>query len=150
MIAKSTHRDLTRLLQYKGDLRASLESFLEKHAPRRRKPSLRKAEKEEKKLGKKGARADVRAACVARCNQQCEACGQPSMYIGPLEMDHFYGRAFSESVETCWMLGPECHRQKTENDPTREFWDAKFAIHCKLYGYPFRPRLTKQLTGSSK
>jgi hypothetical protein len=89
----------------------------------------------------------IRAICVERSKWKCEACGrgewdQPNGWFAPMEMDHMWSRSREESVESCWMLcgGPQgCHRQKTDNKPSRLFWVRKFGIHCALHGY------TKQL-----
>jgi 5-methylcytosine-specific restriction endonuclease McrA len=93
-------------------------------------------------------RQAVRAECVKRAGGKCENCC--ARFVGgPLEMDHFHGRAVSETVETCWLLCRECHRQKTENNPNRQAWDDWFRKHCEKHGYPFRARLTKTLRGAA-
>jgi 5-methylcytosine-specific restriction endonuclease McrA len=131
-------------------LRAAVAaSFAEKLAPRRSVKKVlpfkpRAEKKEEKRLGRKEARAAVRAACVARSDGRCEACPEAAIYGERLEMDHFYGRAFSESVETCWMLCSPCHRLKTENNPSREAWDRWFMEHCARHGFAFRKRFYRE------
>lgn len=113
--------------------------LLARFAKARRPVPQRKIEKAEKRLAKKGARSAVRLAVEVRAKGSCEACELASLH--PLEMDHFYGRARSESVETCWMLCRGCHREKTENLPSRRHWDVEFRIHCRWHGYDFKPRL---------
>jgi hypothetical protein len=50
-------------------------------------------------------------------------------------MDHFWGRAREESVESCWMLCPRCDARKTENKPSRAQWLINFGQHCASYEY---------------
>ena len=80
--------------------------------------------------------AVIRAICVERGGGRCEACG-----VDPwrgISMDHFWGRAREESVESCWMLcaGPTgCDRQKTDNFPSRLHWVRLFGVHVALHRY---------------
>jgi len=87
------------------------------------------------KDARKEFRRMVRTRCVERAAGRCECgCG---VYVGTeaLHLDHFWGRAREESIESCWMLAPRCDRDKTENKPTRRAWLAFFAAHCLRNGY---------------
>lgn len=33
------------------------------------------------------------------------------------------------------MLSPVCHHWKTDNFPSKAYWLAKYACHCKRHGY---------------
>jgi hypothetical protein len=89
--------------------------------------------KEAKRAAEAAVRAEVRAACVARAEGDCEACAR---FAGAaLHLDHFWGRAREESVESCWMLCPGCDHEKTENKPTRQHWLHLFSFHCRNEGY---------------
>lgn len=95
-------------------------------APVRRKPKPKE---------KRQATADVRAAVLERANGLCECgCARPFVLRGP-ELDHFFGRARSESVESCWVLRSDCHHRKTNNVPNAAVWLEKFRAHCVHYNY---------------
>jgi len=104
--------------------------------------------REEKRLTRKGRVALVRPQVEARAAGACECgCGWPvGRGFFPPEWDEFYGRQHI-SVEETWFLSRACHRAKTENEPSREEWDRRFAAHCARQGYTFRPRLTKDIRG---
>jgi hypothetical protein len=74
----------------------------------------------------------VYEAVRERAAGACECCGR-SLLIP--ELDHFEGRARSESIETCWMLTRDCHVSKSANDPSAAVWLTRFALHCRRYGY---------------
>ncbi len=51
-------------------------------------------------------------------------------------LDHFFGRAKAEeTIETCWVLRPECHYEKTRNWPSARHWLLKFLVHCGRHAY---------------
>jgi len=79
-----------------------------------------------------------------RAGGRCEACG---FLRRDLTLDHWEGgngrRRQHESVETCWMLCTRCNRDRTENDPSAEFWNRIRSAHCDRYGYPYVPHLVK-------
>lgn len=112
--------------------------------PPQRFPKPDPADRERKHHEKHGRKARktmaVYDAVATRAAGMCE-CGCDralgdvlSFYAAP-EMDHFWGRARAESVETCWMLRAECHRDKTNNRPDRREWLGRFAQHCLRYEY---------------
>lgn len=75
----------------------------------------------------------VRAACVVRSEGKCEAC---SRWAGEaLRCDHFFGRARSEEVSTCWMLCPKCDEAKTQNRPAAATWLKKFLEHTAKHHF---------------
>lgn len=95
-----------------------------------------------KRLAKRlahGIRTDlVRAEVWRRSEGRCEACGlQIPDEIG--ELDHFIGgsrRRRLTNTSNCWRLDPECHRNKTNNKPSRAWWLGLFEEHCENHGYP--------------
>jgi 5-methylcytosine-specific restriction endonuclease McrA len=93
--------------------------------------TLRKP-KEAKRKAKREARGEVGAAVMDRAHGRCECCGSGD---GLLELEHFFGRARAESLETCWALCRACHRSKTDNDPSAAWWLKRFARHCEHYRY---------------
>lgn len=77
----------------------------------------------------------IRHAVFLRANNRCECgCGrwvtEESMHL-----DHFWGRARDESVESCWALHLECDTQKTLNRPDWATWGQKFLEHARHHGY---------------
>lgn len=104
--------------------------------PAHAKPRPTKAEKQEETSA-------IREACLKRAAGKCECgCGQ---YLGPAvgdpaymmlttmpELDHFFGRGRGrppQSVETCWILRADCHREKTNNRPDVATWLRRFLAH---------------------
>lgn len=56
--------------------------------------------------------AEIRAACVKRCEGKCEMCGQPEHPSFPLEMHHLLSggrRRWDQKVTNCLMVCPFCH-----------------------------------------
>jgi hypothetical protein len=90
--------------------------------------------KQAKRKAKREATRDVRAAVLKRAGGDCENCGWGGL-AAQLELDHFEGKARSESVETCWLLCRVCHRLKTNNQPSTTNWLDVFAFHCRKHGY---------------
>lgn len=106
-------------------------------APKRVKPirKQRLAAKKAKRASKKEARSDVRAAVVARANGACE-CGCGGWFgfgFAAETMDHFWGKARSESLESCWALRWDCHQRKGAG-PSAE-WLGRWMRHCLKHGY---------------
>jgi hypothetical protein len=114
------------------ELRAAL-----KPSPKARAFSRAKREaKKTKAQGKKEKRQSVRAAVFERAGGECECgCGRVFGPADPGELDHFFGKAREESVESCWALTRWCHHQKTVNAPSAAEWLARFAGHCAKYLY---------------
>lgn len=77
----------------------------------------------------------VRAAVFARAEGVCECgCGK-SLDNAPEatgELDHFFGRD-SETVETCWALRRDHHREKTDGFPSAGYWCLLFLAHCRRH-----------------
>lgn len=107
----------------------------------RRGSAQRRKEKRKELTEAIAATSEVRRMVMLRAAGQCEA----RAIRGGLhtfrcrtqgsEFDHFFGRARSESVETCWFLCTACHRLKTENKPSSAWWLEAFLSHAELYGY---------------
>lgn len=119
-----------------GKLRARAEQLLEEHEASRarrlvRSLPRRKAEAADH-AGEVRATKAVRRAVASRASGRCEATGADGT---KLHMDHFFGRARSETVETCWMLSPAADFDKTHNIPSRRFWLLRFRRHAALHGY---------------
>jgi hypothetical protein len=131
------------------DLRR-LHELLEEKTVAKVRPLRRKRTAEEKaskaaKLSKRAARhrrtSDVRIPVMKRAGLVCE-CGCKRWFkgfAGAATMDHFFGKARAESVETCWALRADCHAEKTDNKlhgkTDRAAWLRKFIAHCDRYGY---------------
>lgn len=82
-----------------------------------------------------------REVCLTRSAGNCECgCGYAlteggGLQNGTPELDHFFGRGkVKQSVETCWILRADCHREKTNNRPDAATWLRKFIEH--LHGIP--------------
>ncbi len=93
--------------------------------------------KEAKKKTKKEEAAEIRDLVLERADGFCESClinFDPDLRPG--ELDHFWGRGKErQRVENCWALCRGCHRAKTDNIPTRNYWLTGFALHCESHGY---------------
>lgn len=75
----------------------------------------------------------VREEVLARAGDACECgCGKG---LPPGELDHVFGRGRAESVESCWMLTPRCHFERTNSFPDAETWWRKFIEHALRHGY---------------
>lgn len=98
-------------------------------------PAKRKTAK--KKRTKKQETRAIWDAVFTRAGAHCE-CGCGLQFGGgaaTAELDHFEGRARSESVESCWLLRRTCHRYKSESVPSAAAWLQTFIWHCKKHGY---------------
>jgi len=112
------------------DLVKAVDSALR---PKRAVTSARKVRRI-KTAARRQKTSDIRDLVAARASGSCEACGS----VHELQLDHFFGgssRKALESVDTCWLLCAECHRQKTVNLPSPTVWLARFMIHAKSHGY---------------
>lgn len=126
------------------DIRRALEELRRALAPRPRKslpfPSRREA-KAAKKKTKRERTAEVYAAVAKRAGGRCECgCGNvlaPASVGGWWRptLDHFWGKARSETVETCWLIAWIHHEDKTHNRPSRAAWLDRFQVHCWAHGY---------------
>jgi len=76
----------------------------------------------------------IRAAAVERSGGACESCGE---WAGEAaHCDHFFGRGHvAESLETVWMLCPNCDLLKTNNKPSSAWWMREFRTHALIHGY---------------
>lgn len=99
----------------------------------------------EKALRKESRReetAAIREACLQRANGVCECgCGR-AVIADPAfanldnkaELEHPFskgkGARLPQSVETCWILRADCHRERTNNRPDAATWWRKFIAHC--------------------
>lgn len=93
-------------------------------------------------------RQDIRTAVFLRAGGACECgCGEQirddrkdggCFPEARGEVDHFFGRGagrLPESEQTCWVLRPACHREKTLNRPDAATWCRKFANHAERHGF---------------
>lgn len=148
----SDRRTLNQLMtKGRGDIRASLQSLLDRSVPHRLvKPMQRKREavERQKRLSKREETARIRAAVEARAEGCCEYCSSTFSFPDPAEMDHWLGgsgrRRQEQSVETCWLLHRNCHRLRQEALPSAAHWNENFKRHCKKYGYRFTPHIEHQ------
>ena len=83
-----------------------------------------------------GETARVRRICVERSNGLCECgCGRAVTRVTG-ELDHFFSRGKAPTTErTCWFIAVPCHHWKTDNFPSKAYWLASFALHCKRHGF---------------
>ena len=138
-ITAQTARDalyyIERLLP--GGTRATDELRRALRLKPKRKPDTRKTAKQARRATKRLSRAAIRARVIARASGECECgCGRGfGLPWGMLELDHQFGRARSESFETCWAIRADCHYDKTKNQPSVAYWLLKFIAHCKKHGY---------------
>jgi len=136
-ISKRACRDLLAhvrsVTRYAGNVATNLlraQAELER-AVERKAPSPSKKARESKREAKRDRTAAVRELVMHRARGQCEFCTATS---AALELDHFAGRARSESVESCWALCFSCHRAKTNNAPSAAYWLERFISHCERLG----------------
>jgi hypothetical protein len=100
--------------------------------------ALARKPKESKRKQKREETFLVRAEVFRRANGVCECgCGRPltTALAGGPTLDHFFGRARAESIETCWALRWDCHVMKTENRPSATSWLDRFVTHCRRHMY---------------
>ena len=119
-----------------GKVRMRAEQLLKEHEAARAKKLARSLPRRKAEAadhaGEVRATKTVRRSVARRARGRCEATGA----AGPkLSMDHFFGRARSETVETCWMLSPAADFDKTNNIPSRRYWLLRFRRHAALHGY---------------
>jgi 5-methylcytosine-specific restriction endonuclease McrA len=126
-----TARDLAEANRYADRVLARAKA----HARRKgeREPRSTGPTRLDRKDAERIARAAVREVCVERAGGRCEACGE--IHGAALQMDHFWGRARDESIQSCWMVCPKCHFDKTNNRPSRGVWLGGFSLFCERYGY---------------
>jgi hypothetical protein len=127
------------LQPYLDELRAGLGDNPE-HPIRNVAQKFFGASRRPSKEEKRDVTASIREACLQRAGGKCECgCGVPAVdwdkgYSFPeakAELDHFAGRGkVKQSVETCWILRANCHREKTDSRPDAATWLRKFIAHC--------------------
>jgi hypothetical protein len=112
--------------------RATAEKCLASYPFTKRKPPRAK-----RPGGKRANTSAVYQAVEERAENWCECgCGKPLAEVPWLAnpiLDHFEGRARSESLETCWMLRRDCNDDRTANRPNAREWLEKFMRHCRKY-----------------
>lgn len=112
--------------------------LLRRSPPLPRKPRGAPKRKREKLATRKEEMARVRRLVWIRSLGRCE-CDCGAVLSGPDagELDHFRGganRAAGTTTGNCWRLAPSCHRMKTLNRPSRDYWVTKFQWHCERNG----------------
>lgn len=129
--------------------RASLVDRIDRALSVPRGVKLARKEKRAKKETRREKVSAIREAVMARAKGHCEYCG---VHHSPLEMDHALGgssRRVLESVAGCWGLCLVCHRAKTVNAPSAEYWLEKFLKHSSRHGYDAEPqRVARARLGS--
>jgi 5-methylcytosine-specific restriction endonuclease McrA len=114
--------------RYLADLRAALK-------PKRSVVAAAKVRRA-KKATKRDAFAAIRGAVVKRADGNCEACFRSLSELDRGEADHFWGRVRTPTTcQNVWLLCFSCHREKTANKPSPDFWLASFEQHVSRYGY---------------
>lgn len=110
-------------------------SHLDAELKPKRSIKLAKVRRTSKRLTKKEETAKVYSWVENRAAGKCEACGMSFSELVRPELDHFAGRIrVKQSPDNCWMLGTHCHKQKTLNLPSAEYWLEKFISHCDRWG----------------
>lgn len=112
------------------------------HAALRPSPNLRASKraragtKKEKSALKRVATSDIRSEVIRRAGGECEACGEGFGNWNLDQLDHFWGRGkVPQSAENCWLIHQSCHRQKTDNHPSRALWLERFRAHAIRNGF---------------
>lgn len=142
----SDRRALKLITQSKGDVRASLLSFLSK--PKHYKKPIQKAReaKEQKeRLSKRGGVDAIYKAVEKRAAGWCECgCGRQLLkntWLWHPELDEWLNgngrRQQKRAVATCWMLTRYCHRLRQRYAGGAPLWNSLFEKHCAKYGYRF-------------
>ncbi len=123
--------------QLTGPAREELRRAAEKAGRAKATRASRERPKAAKLRAKRAATSAVYDAVAERAGQVCECgCGRWFRGLhGAQQLDHYEGRARSESVDTCWMLRSDCHARKTANSPSAVWWRSRFLEHCKRYDY---------------
>lgn len=116
-----------------AELRAAIAKATRASATRRK----LKQPKAEKRATKRQRTKSVRALVMERAQGGCECgCGRPfESFSGVPTLDHFWGVAREESLESCWALRADCHRRKTDSVPSKRCWLTRFVIHCREHDY---------------
>lgn len=113
-----------RLLEEHG---AAHKRRLARTLPRRKAATAERADRT-------GARQALRLAALSRAGGRCEACGD-EVGSKTAELDHFFGRARHEDIETVIVLCRPCHFAKTNSMPSRLAWLHRFRRHAERLGY---------------
>lgn len=116
-----------------GDLGRAYSELQRALAPKPKSSQVRKTER--KRRAKREETRDIYEQVAERAGGRCEACRLMFTLLNPGELDHFRSRRHGQSVESCWLIHGGCHRQKTNNVPSAEFWLRAFIAHCERHGY---------------
>ena len=81
-------------------------------------------------------RRRIRTAVMLRDGTCCAPRFAGITCSGGPEFDHFFGRGrVPESVATIWVLCMRHHRMKTDGEPSRRAWLARFREHAEVHEY---------------
>lgn len=69
--------------------------------------------------------SELRQEIFQRCGGVCENC----QVRAAREMDHFWGRREPQHRYNVWALCTECHRAKTVNTPSAQWWVRRYLLH---------------------
>ena len=122
-------KDASRLAGPLARAIAELEAAL-----RKRKPSPSRKAKAAKRSRAMVTPESLRRQLGHRANLVCE-CGCGRHFNGTQTVDHFFGRARAESLETCWLIRSDCHQDKSENRPSAAYWLERFRAHAIRHSY---------------
>lgn len=124
-----------------------LRAYLKQCGPKAKKLSALRAHRISSEKSRRSAKNAETAAIWHAVNQRaiyefelCE-CGCGVRLGDDRQLDHYPGRAKGQSVDTCWMLNPWCHRDKTNNYPSTAHWNLRWRAHCGKHGYPCKTRI---------
>lgn len=73
---------------------------------------------------------------------RCDACGLPFRHAGHGHCDHWIERSQGgdHTRENGWRLCAVCHQAKTDNRPSRAWWNHARGAYCAEARIPFVPR----------
>lgn len=129
------------LAEYRGTLESQSQAWAALEAavrePVKRSVVASRVRKTAKRATKKERTTAVWDAVMGRAAGRCECCARVFTDFNVRTLDHFFGKKHvKESVSNCWALGWTCcHRDKTDNRPTRRAWQEYFVRHARKYGY---------------
>lgn len=127
-------------------LYAGIANEVSPHFSRRKPPKkalpepTRKEAKATRAAAHAGRTSTVRYIVWRRSERKCESCGR-SLLEHEGDLDHHKGgslRRVLTTIENCRRLCRDCHADKTQNKPSRDWWERDFDRHLERIGYPAR------------
>lgn len=106
-------------------------------APAKRLPGVsRKEKREAKRAAHREKTAQIWEAVMVRADGRCERCCAKA----DLVLDHMLGgggqRRERQAVETTWALCLSCNWERTNLDPSADYWRSRMRSFLVAHGYP--------------